>query len=78
MSFPTYADVLCPGYSFETGCQEPKERGTLVYLGMNQGPVYEIIFIEGPTAWIRQPKTYRGETLVPLNRLRVASPHSQD
>ena len=69
-----YADILCPEHRFATGCNAPKARGTLVQLGVNRGAIYEIVAIEGETAWIREPVTYRGETLVPLSRLRVAYP----
>jgi hypothetical protein len=68
----SYMDVLCPEWTFQTGCDAPKVRGTLVQVGRNQGPVYEIVSVEGPTAWIREPTTFRGEALVPLDRLRVA------
>lgn len=67
-----YADILCPDYSLATGCNAPKTRGTLVQLGVNRGTIYEVVAIEGETAWIREPVTYRGEALVPLSRLRVA------
>jgi hypothetical protein len=67
----SYMDVLCPEWTLRTGCTAPKHRGTLVQIGRNQGPVYEIVSIEGPTAWVREPVTFRGEALVPLDRLRV-------
>ena len=69
-----YADILCPDHRFATGCNAPKARGTLVQLGVNRGAIYEIVAIEGETAWIREPVTYWGEALVPLSRLRVAYP----
>ena len=69
----SYMDVLCPEFTFRTGCTELKTRGTLVQVGPNRGPVYEIVSIEGPTAWIREPVTFRHEALVPLDRLRVIS-----
>ena len=71
----TYADVLCPGFRFHTGCNMPKGRGTLVRVGANSGQVFEIVSIEGPTAWVREPETYRNEALVPLERLRVVGAH---
>lgn len=71
----SYADVLCPDYPFRTGCNMPKARGTLVRVGANAGPVFEIVSIEGPTAWIREPLTFRNEALVPLERLRVVTAH---
>lgn len=67
----TFADILCPDYPFRSGCNMPKQKGTLVRLGLNDGPIYEIVSIEGPTAWIREPHTFRSEALVPLERLRV-------
>jgi hypothetical protein len=67
----SYMDVLCPEFAFSTGCNEPKTKGTLVQVGPNRGPVYEIVSIEGPTAWIREPVTFRSEALVPVDRLRV-------
>jgi len=73
----SYMDVLCPEFQFRTGCNAPKRRGTLVQIGLNRGPVYEIVSVEGPTAWVRQPETFRGEALVPLERLRVV-PELQD
>lgn len=74
MHAPGYADILCPNYSFATGCHSPKGRGTLVQLGANRGTIFEIVAIEGETAWIREPVTFRNEALVPLARLRVAGP----
>jgi hypothetical protein len=73
MNHTTYADILCQSFPFATGCTAEKRRGTLVKIGPNDGPVFEIVSIEGPTAWIRQPRTYRGEALVPVERLRVVS-----
>ena len=72
MAAASYADILCPDLSLRTGCNQPKLRGTLVQVGANRGPVYEIVMIEGPTAWIREPVTFRGEALVPIEKLRVA------
>ena len=69
-----YADILCPNHSFTTGCNAPKARGTLVQLGANRGTIFEIVAVEGDTAWIREPATHRGEALVPLARLRAAYP----
>ncbi len=69
-----YADILCPDHDFATGCNAPKTHGTLVQIGVNRGTIFEIVAIEGETAWVREPVTYRGETLVPLSRLRVAYP----
>lgn len=69
----SYIDVLCPEFQFRTGCNMPKQRGTLVQLGRNSGPVYEIVSVEGPTAWIREPVTFRNEALVPVDRLRVVA-----
>lgn len=56
---------------YGTNCTEPKVKGTIVKLGMNAGPDYEIVHVEGETAWIRQPVTFKHECLVPLWRLRV-------
>ena len=69
----SYMDVLCPEFEFHTGCNVPKGRGTLVQIGRNSGPVYEIVSIEGPTAWVREPVTFRSEALVPLERLQVVA-----
>jgi hypothetical protein len=69
-----YADILCPGFGFATGCNAPKSPGTLVQLGRNRGAIFEIVAVEGATAWIREPATHRAEALVPLSRLRVAYP----
>lgn len=74
MHMTGYADVLCPDHRFATGCNSPKGRGSLVQIGVNRGTIYEIVAIEGDTAWIREPVTYRNETLIPLSRLRVAYP----
>lgn len=74
MSAATYADILCPEFGFRTGCDAPKSRGTLVQIGANRGPTFEIVTIEGATAWIREPRTYRNEALVALERLRVVYP----
>jgi hypothetical protein len=65
-------DDLLDGMSLNTNCPHDKGVGTLVYLGNNRGPLYEIVHIEGPTAWVRQPHTYQGECLVSLNKIRVA------
>jgi hypothetical protein len=69
----SYAEILCGDFPFATGCTHPKTRGTLVYIGSNVGPVYEIVSIEGPTAWVRRPVTHADEALVPLRNLRVAN-----
>ena len=69
-----YADVLCPQFSFATGCNAPKERGTLVRLGLNRGQVFEIVAIDGELAWVREPHTHRNGALVALERLRLAYP----
>ncbi|PAX09255.1 hypothetical protein [Sphingomonas lenta] len=74
MSKSSYADVLCPDFGFSTGCEALKERGTLVRIGSNTGPVYEVVAVEGGTAWVREPRTFRNEALVPLHRLRLAEP----
>lgn len=74
MLTPGYADILCPGFSFATGCNAPKEPGALVQLGANRGAVFEIVAVEGGTAWIREPGTHRSEALVPVSRLRAAYP----
>lgn len=74
MPTPGYADILCPGHSFATGCNAPKAPGTLVQLGANRGAIFEIVAVEGATAWIREPATHRGEALVPVSRLRAAYP----
>lgn len=71
-----YADILCPDFPFRTGCNAPKQRGTLVQIGVNRGPVFEVVAIEGATAWIREPVTFQNEALVPLSRLRLADPMS--
>jgi hypothetical protein len=71
MAVSSYADVLCPDFGFNTGCNGLKERGTLVRIGSNRGPVYEVVAVEGGTAWVREHRTYRGETLVPVQRLRL-------
>ncbi|HEX8387480.1 MAG TPA: hypothetical protein VF636_00560 [Sphingomonas sp.] len=72
MTIATYADVLCPDFGFHTGCNALKERGVLVRIGTNVGPVYEVVAIEGETAWVREPQTHRGQTLVAVSRLRLA------
>jgi hypothetical protein len=69
-----FADILCPDHNLATGCNAAKERGTLVQIGVNRGVIFEIVAIEGDTAWIREPVTYRNEALIPLARLRVAYP----
>ena len=74
MSVASYADVLCPDFGFNTGCNLPKERGTLVRIGHNSGPVYEVVAVDEETAWVREPRTGRGSALVPVWRLRVAEP----
>jgi hypothetical protein len=65
--------MLCPDEPLSTGCSAEKKPGTQVYLGANTGPVYEIVFIAGNTAWVRKPITFRDEALVPLDRLRVVN-----
>lgn len=74
MHMTGYADVLCPDHRFATGCNMPKRRGSLVQIGVNRGTIFEIVAIEGETAWIREPVTYRNEALIPLSRLRLAYP----
>ena len=73
MPTPGYADILCPDFAFATGCAAPKGPGSLVHLGTNSGAVFEIVAVEGGTAWVREPGTHRNEALVPLSRLRLAS-----
>ncbi len=72
MSVTSYADILCPDFGFNTGCNAAKERGTLVRIGTNTGPVYEVVAVDGETAWVREAHTRRNSTLVPVNRLRLA------
>lgn len=74
MQAPGYADVLCPQHSFATGCNAPKGRGTLVQLGGNRGQVFEVVAIDGDTAWVREAATRRNGALVALERLRLAYP----
>ena len=69
-----YADILCPDHNFATGCNAPKTRGSLVQIGVNRGAVFEIVAIDGETAWVREPVTHRNQALVQLARLRVAYP----
>lgn len=71
VSMSSFADVLCPDLNLRPGCNAPKRRNMLVRIGPNAGPVYEIVSVEGPTAWMREPLTFRNEALVPLERLRV-------
>lgn len=72
MTVASYADVLCPDFGFHAGCNALKERGTLVRIGTNVGPVYEVVAVDQETAWVREPRTHRGSTLVPVHRLRIA------
>ncbi|PAX06531.1 hypothetical protein [Sphingomonas lenta] len=65
----SYADAFRIDLS-RTACTRPKREGDLVQLGSNNGITYEIAAIRGATAWIREPRTWRGEALVPLSRLR--------
>lgn len=67
----SYADAFRLDRPGLAGCDRPKQEGDLVTLGANAGPVFEIAAIRGETAWIREPKTWRGEALVPLARLRA-------
>jgi hypothetical protein len=64
------AEVLCPGTPLQTGCNFPKRAGDLVMIGTNHGPVYEIVHVAEPLAWVR-PLTNGQEGLVSLDRLRV-------
>jgi hypothetical protein len=52
-----------------SSCRFPKEVGDIVRLGDNAGPEFEIVHIEGQTAWIRKPVTFADEALVPVSRL---------
>ena len=72
MPTPGYADILCPGFAFATGCAAPKGPGSLVHIGTNSGAVFEVVAVDGPTAWVREHRTGRNEALVPLARLRLA------
>lgn len=69
-----FADILCPDFSFATGCNGPKVPGTLVQLGTNRGAIFEVVAIDGDVAWVREPATHRNEALVPIHRLRTAYP----
>jgi hypothetical protein len=57
-----------------SGCMFEKTVGDIVQLGSNTGPEFEIVHIEGQTAWIRKPVTFTDEALVPLSRLRFIRP----
>lgn len=74
MSVASYADVLCPDFGFNTGCNAPKERGALVRIGANAGPLYQVVAVEDGTAWVREAGSGRGSVLVPVWRLRLAEP----
>jgi hypothetical protein len=69
-------DALCPDFPFVTGCDAPKEPGSLVYVGVNAGPLFEVVAVAGRTAWVREPRTFRSEALVPLDHLRIAHVHA--
>jgi hypothetical protein len=57
-----------------SSCMFEKSVGDIVQLGDNAGPEFEIVHIEGKTAWIRKPVTFADEALVPLSRLRFVRP----
>jgi hypothetical protein len=63
-------EVLCPDVPLHTGCNLPKTAGDLVMIGTNHGPVFQIVHIAGPLAWVR-PLANGQEGLVPLERLRL-------
>ena len=63
-------DVLCPGYDFRTGCNQAKQPGSIVMTGRNRGPLYTIVAIDGPSAWVRHLDSGR-DGIAPLDNLRV-------
>ena len=63
------ADLLCPEVPLHTGCNLPKMPGDRVMIGSNQGPIFEIVHIEGALAWVR-PTANGQEGLVAIDRLR--------
>ena len=46
-------EVMCPDVSLRRGCNRPKGPGDLVMIGCNLGPLYEVVHVAGPKAWIR-------------------------
>lgn len=67
----TLTELLAPEFKPETGCNHPKQPGDLVMVGMNHGPVFEVIYVANGLAWIKPVKNGQ-EGLVPLDRLRLA------
>jgi hypothetical protein len=46
-------EVMCPDFQLRTGCNHQKAPGDLVMIGCNLGPLYEIVHVAGPKAWVR-------------------------
>jgi hypothetical protein len=44
---------MCPDFEAGTECSDQRKPGDRVMIGSNLGPVYEIIHIAGPKAWVR-------------------------
>lgn len=64
-------ELLCPNTSLSPQCPQPKMAGDLVRIGVNAGPVFEIVHVAGDKAWVR-PLTNGQEGLVALDRLKAA------
>jgi hypothetical protein len=64
-----YSELKPSEEMLNSSCQLTKEVGDIVRLGNNAGTEFEIVHIEGATAWIREPVTFRGEALIRLARL---------
>ena len=66
----TIAQTLCPDFSARTGCNQHKGPGTVVEIGNNRGPRYEIVAIDAGEAWVR-PLAFGTAGLARLETLRV-------
>jgi hypothetical protein len=65
-------EVLCPEFPFSTGWTEQPAPGSHVMVGVNRGPIYEVVSVVGGHAWVR-PLSNGQEGLVELGRLRPAA-----
>lgn len=66
----SYANILCPLYDFRSGCNQPKMPGAIVMAGVNNGPRYRIVAVDGENAWIRHLELGQ-DAIARLDRLRV-------
>jgi hypothetical protein len=67
-------EVMCPNVNLRTGCNHQKKAGDLVMIGCNLGPLYEIVHVAGPKAWVRLVQG-GAEGIADVENLRFCEAH---